>query len=58
MVFADSLTKAGRLLEIQRMLAGQPSRGRTTREISYGSRAPMHVENATAEVAEVRRGRL
>ncbi len=34
MVFADSLTKAGKLLEIQRMFARQPSRVRTTREIS------------------------
>jgi len=34
MVFADSLSKAGRLLEIYRLFARQPSRARTVREIS------------------------
>jgi len=41
MVFADSLTKAGRLLEIQRMFTRQPSRARTTREISEHLEIPM-----------------
>jgi len=40
MVFADSLTKAGRLLEVQRMFTRQPSRARTTREISEHLQIP------------------
>jgi hypothetical protein len=36
MVFADSLTKAGRLMELQLIFATRPYRAHSTRELAVG----------------------